>query len=459
MRNIKSKSAWRLLSLGSLTALLVWSACGPMAAAQQDMTAQTSMVSSQVQGDDDADTDTTPAEAKPNEADVAATRPQAASAPTEDLITGAIDPYDAAAEKTKFFRAAGASGELDELKFKADAARKDGFVRKFDNWDAMLALDNDGSKTLDWFEADAYRRAIRKRVLDGFDTKRTGKLTGVERQAANAALASGRFTALAKAPASPGGAATSAPVNASKLLASLAADDHSKLSPEDLQAAMKALRDAEEKSLLQKYGKEGETKLTKEEWAQVMKDRQKPWRELTNDMKVILFDTEENGVLDEEHEKQAKEFQAKVQGVFKEMGKKVLGDQTNMSELEKKKQALEMGLVGLRIIAKINGQLDPAQTGFISEETRRKFNEDAAGAVSSYMKKFIAPYTDSDGKYGPAERQKIIEAMGKDVDARLKKVHSGPGRPSADETFKLAEDFMKDLGIIGADKETKQADQ
>jgi hypothetical protein len=456
MLHIKSMSAWGLLSLGALAAVLVWSGYGPGAAAQQGTAkdgVSAPVASSQADSDDaDADVATMPSDAKPDQADEAATRPQAGSAPAEDLLNGAIDPYDAVGEKAKFFRAAGAEGELDELKFQADAAKKEGFVRKFDNWEAMLAFDKDGNKTIDWFEADAYRRAIRKRVLDGFDTKRTGRLTGVERQAANAALASGRFAALAKAPTATGGVATSSPVNASKLLAGLAADDHSKLSPEDIQAAMKALGEAEEKALLQKYGKEGETKLTKEEWAQVFKDRQKPWQDLANDMKVILFDTEENGVLDEEQEKQAKEFQSKLQDVFKDVGKKVMGDRKNMSELEQKKLALEMGLVGLRVMAKINGQLDPAQTGFISEQTRRQFNEDAAGGVRNYMKKFIAPYADSDGKYGPAERQKIIEALGRDMDARLKKVHSGTDRPSPDETIKLVEDFLKDVGVLNAEK-------
>jgi hypothetical protein len=445
MRRIESMSAWGLLSLVALTAVLVWSAWGPGAAAQQGMAKDTGVAaSSQGDGDDDADTDTMPA-------DAGATGPLADSAPAEDMLKGAVDPYDPVAEKAKFFRAAGVSGELDEQKFQADAARKDGFVRKFDDWAAMLAFDKHGSGTIDWFEADAYRRAIRKRVLDAFDARRIGKLTGAQRQAAGEALASGKFLVLATAASKPttsGPVATSAPGNASKLLAGLAADDHSKPSPEEVQAAMKALRDAEEKALLLKYGKEGETKLTKEEWAQVIKDRQKPWQDLANDLNVILFDTEGNGVLNEEQEKQAKEFQSKLQDVFKNVGTKVMGDPKNMSEMEQKKLAVDMGLVGLRVMAKINQQMDPGQTGFISEEARRKFNADAAGAVGNYMKKFIAPCADSDGKYGPAERQKILDAFRQDMDARVKKVHSGEGRPTPDEAAKLAEDLLKDVGIL-----------
>jgi hypothetical protein len=471
MLRIRSMIAWVLLSLGSLAAVLVWSAYGS-AAGQQEMAAGgvwAPVASSQADSDDDADANTMPADANADAAEAAATT-RTDSAPAEDLLRGPIDPYDAAAEKRKFFRAAGADGELDEQKFNADAARKDGFVRKFDNWEAMLAFDKDGIGTIDWFAADAYRRAIRKRILDAFDTRRIGKLTGVQRQAANAALASGRFTApaatIAKAtattgpattgPVAAGLAATSAPVNASRLLARLAADETSKLSPEDVQAAMKALRDAEEQALLQKYGKEGETKLTKEEWAQVAKDRQKPWQDLANDMNVILFDTEGNGTLSEEQEKQAKEFQARLHDVFKDIGKKVVGDPKSMSDLEQAKLAVDMGVVGLRVTARINQQMDPAQTGFVSEEARRKFNENAAGAVRNYMKKFIAPYADSDGKYGPGQRQKIIDAFSKDMDARIKKVHGGQGRPTPDEMVRITEDFLKDVGVLGDKREDEE---
>ncbi len=62
------------------------------------------------------------------------------------------------AERPRFFRAAGVDNELTAAEFARDRRRKKSFVRKSDTWKAMLRFDKDRSGTIDWFEADAYRR-------------------------------------------------------------------------------------------------------------------------------------------------------------------------------------------------------------------------------------------------------------------------------------------------------------
>jgi len=70
-------------------------------------------------------------------------------------------PYNPTIERAKFFKAAGVDGELDEKEFAVNRAKSGGFARKSDRWEAMLRFDKDANKRLDWFEASAFRQAMR----------------------------------------------------------------------------------------------------------------------------------------------------------------------------------------------------------------------------------------------------------------------------------------------------------
>jgi len=134
--------------------------------------------------------------ARPRPGPVRIARP---ARPVEDLLKGAVDPYDAAAERARFFRAAGVDNELERKEFDAARAKKDSFVRRFDQWQQMLAYDKDHNGTIDWFEADAYRKGIRESVVKAFDENKDGQLKDTEREKANRQLATGRL------PHQPGG--------------------------------------------------------------------------------------------------------------------------------------------------------------------------------------------------------------------------------------------------------------
>jgi len=129
-----------------------------------------------------------PATTKPAATKPAATRP----ARPPDVLTGPVDPYQPGTERAKFFQAAGVDNELDQKEHAAARGKAGSFVRRFDLLGEMARFDKDGNKTLDWFEADAYRQDLRKRVLAAFDTNKDGRLTGTERDKANAMLAGGR---------------------------------------------------------------------------------------------------------------------------------------------------------------------------------------------------------------------------------------------------------------------------
>lgn len=121
--------------------------------------------------------------------------------PAPDVLSGAIDPYQPGTERAAFFKAAGVDNELDAKEFaaarkvagNAEAQTAGSFIRPFDDWNTMLAFDKNGNGALDWFEAEAYRQDVRRRVLAAFDVNQDGWLTGRERTAANDMLAAGRL--------------------------------------------------------------------------------------------------------------------------------------------------------------------------------------------------------------------------------------------------------------------------
>jgi len=88
--------------------------------------------------------------------------PASSTSPASSESSKPAARYNPVAERIKFFTAAGKDSELSDKEYNADKAKGAGFVRKTDSWSAMLKYDKDGNKTIDWFEADAYRRAQSK---------------------------------------------------------------------------------------------------------------------------------------------------------------------------------------------------------------------------------------------------------------------------------------------------------
>ena len=110
-----------------------------------------------------------------------------------DLAKGPVDPYEMMGERSRFFKAAGVDNELDSKEFATARSQPDSFVRKFDRWELMLPHDKNSNGTIDWFEADAYRRRIRDAALNTYDENKDRRLTDEERQKLNALLNVGRL--------------------------------------------------------------------------------------------------------------------------------------------------------------------------------------------------------------------------------------------------------------------------
>ena len=126
-----------------------------------------------------------------------------------DVAKDVVDPYSPGGERTRFLTAAGVDSELDEKEFKSNLEASDPFVRKFDSWATLKGFDGNNNGTIDWFEADGYRRAMRTAMMGSFDKNKDGKLDGDERTAANEALVAGKLPKISlptrERPTTPGG--------------------------------------------------------------------------------------------------------------------------------------------------------------------------------------------------------------------------------------------------------------
>ncbi|MBL7221858.1 MAG: hypothetical protein ISS69_17245 [Phycisphaerae bacterium] len=209
-----------------------------------------------------------------------------------DLCKNVVDPYDSVAQKTLFFKAAGKDNELDEKEFEADKATGKGFVASFEKWATIVAFDKDGKKQIDWLEADAYRRDLRRRVLAAHDTSKDGKLAGDERTEANKALAAGRFARVNRRRS--GRDSRGSYWDRPEAIKQYDTDKDGKLSEAEKDAARKAYQARRE---LQYYDKNKDGKLDEAETA--VRDKGRAEREKRRKEFMDRFDKNKNGQIDE----------------------------------------------------------------------------------------------------------------------------------------------------------------
>jgi len=209
-----------------------------------------------------------------------------------DLCRNVVDPYESVGQKTLFFKAAGKDNELDEKEFDADKTAGNGFVASFEKWATIAAFDRDGNKQIDWLEADAYRRDLRRRVLAAHDTSKDGKLTGEERAAANKALATGRFATVRRRRS--GRDSRGSYWGRPEAIKQYDTDKDGKLSEAEKEAARAAYRARRE---LQYYDKNKDGKLDESETA--ARDKGRAEREKRHKEFMDRFDKNKNGQIDE----------------------------------------------------------------------------------------------------------------------------------------------------------------
>ncbi len=307
----------------------------------------------------------TPVDALADDADQKAKKPA-------DLARDAIAPYVPARERTRFLKNAGVDNELDAKEFAATQGKKNAFARTWDSWDALVKYDKDNNRTIDWFEADAYRRAGRKRVLAALDANKDGRLTGDERDKLNKSLASGRLPGKAAAPAQ-----GTQPVRRQGALddetrKKYDADADGKLSRDEMRRLWKDRQAA----FVQKHDADGDGKLNEEEMKAATKAAFEIVKSRVQQRMMRRYDTDGDGELSEE------------ENAAYEAAKKKTEERIAAFKQKAEKRRDEM-------IEKYDTDGD----GAISEDERRAAREAARAEI-------IEKYdTDGDGKVSREERR------------------------------------------------------
>jgi len=335
---------------------------------------------------------------------------------TPDMCTGAIDPYLGGAERMRFFIAAGVDNELDAGEFAANASKARSFVRKFDRFEAMLAFDKNRNKTIDWFEADSYRRSVRARVLAAFDKNGNGRLGGAERAAANLALAAGRI---------PGGKVrptASAPARSDKAQQHVA-------------------------RIIKKYDADGDGKISDKELAAMGRNFRGRRRHRQRELELRHFDADADGELSKDEKEELEKFSNGVKGIGWTIRGRLYdrdGD-GRISARERELFRKEMAAVGPRLEQGMNRLADADGDGKVSRVERIVFRDRMQQEWQRLVADYVGQYdADGNGRLGPAERRELLKGLREDLKARCDYYDvNGDGALSAEEAVNLSLDWME----------------
>ncbi|MFB3893808.1 MAG: hypothetical protein ACE15C_17490 [Phycisphaerae bacterium] len=394
----------------------------------------------------------------------AATQAATATAPAgkaPDLLKGVIDPYDAAEERARFFKATSKESELTEELFNADAQREGGFVRKFDSWKAMLAFDKNRNGKIDWFEADAYRQDLRAKVFKMF-AGGAGKLEGASRDEANRLLASGKL------PRNGGGTSEAEEDNSEE-------DDESveippgrwtdeqievlkklrDMTPEERREAIKGFSEDQRRELIARYDTTGTGNLTDEQKKAMQNDmrvRREAWRDGIVALQRKLVDTDQDGTPTDAGKAQFKAFGEALGKIMKEEVEEALyqKDETGkVTDEERKRVQGEMRKMSFKILALSLKYMDADGDGKVTLQEREAFETKARDAVLKWAEDFIAKYEKTGaGRYTTqAERDDLLAGIREEIAKRKKKYVDEAGLLTPENALRMAEEFANDMGI------------
>ena len=355
-----------------------------------------------------------------------ATQPSVEKAPAVDYLKDLIDNYVQGIERTRFFTAAGVDGELTAEEWQAAAGQKDSFVRAYDRWDYAVTFDRSADKRLNWVEAEAYRLAVAKRVLDACDKDKDGKFAGEERDQANAMLARPL-----QAPGSEGGWGRG-----------------------DGEGGWRGSRGRGREGG-QDEAQTAATEAQRAEWAQRAEEARKQQAEL-----VAKYDADKNGKIDEQERK------AMFDGLRAEQQKREL-DQWDANKDGKiddseraaqrqawQKQAEEAAQKWLvrRHDKDGDGKLNAEEQAAADAEKARM--EQQRAEWENRRKESIKRWdADGDGQLSEAEQQKMRDEMRAQYEAKRKEMDAnGDGQVSPDEMRSHWQNLQKKYDADGDGK-------
>jgi len=356
-----------------------------------------------------------------------------APAGVPDLCNGPLDPYDAGAERNKFFQAAGVDNELNQQEFGADQGKADGFVRKFDRWQTMLTFDENRNGTINWFEADAYRQDVRKRLLAQFDLNKDGRLAGPERDAANRAIADGW-------------------PERSGLAASRPTLDRFSGMSEAQRQEMAAIMESQRRAMMERYDVNHDGQLDEQERADMRRDmrRSDPMSAFMDRFKLKQFDADGDGQLDADEQAQFDQFNSSLRDMGRQWGRTLMSAADDPQATDAQRQAFRAATMveGMKMMRKFNAVMDIDGDGQVSIEERQAFSQHMSDGISRYMNSLVEQCdTNESGRLSDEGRRQLLETIDGDFRARIKKFSADDGKPTPQTAVRAVADFMKDMGV------------
>ena len=396
------------------------------------------------------------AQAKP--ADV---KPPAKAA---EVMRNAVDPYVPAVERGRFFKAAGKDNELTAAEFAADRKRTSPFVRPFDHWPMLIGFDKNSNKTIDWFEADEYRREVRRKVIDEFDITKDNKLRGGEREKANAALADEKWLAARKGRGGP------RPVFAGRYEAGMVkrydTDKDGRISDEERRAAFAQMREQGRKRMLDRYDKNQDGELDEGERRAMREAQGQPWRDKIREWQLRDYDHNNDGELDENETAELRDAEGKFRKTMEGIGKrfeKRIFDINGDGEITGEERAAvgqKMQGMAFKAMGRMAKYADFDGDGTASPQEWMDFRNKASAKVMTWMEGYGLRYDkNDDGRLDARERDTLMKGLSDDVDARIAKADGNKdGHLEGDELLDLAEGFLQEVGLGPKGRDDRRRD-
>ncbi len=381
-----------------------------------------------------------------------------------DYCTGLIDPYNPVTEKHRFLLAAGRDGVLTGQEFDAVHGKPNSFARAFEHRADLRAFDRNKDAKIDWFEADAYRRDLAKRVLDNFDADNDGHLRGPERDKANAALHNRAMLLSRGATTQPTTRPTtqqagSKPIRADRMLAKYDLNGDGLLDAEEFQAAQQLMAKEHRERILQRYDADGDGELSREEWQAYHKERMDPMQARLEKLKLVHFDADNDGELSEDEQADLK----RIEKIFKDLGKQTevlvwdLDGDGKVTGEERQKVQQEFNAVGWRYMARLAHWADLDRDGQLTWQEREKFQDQAREAMFKWFNRQCMSYDmDGDGRLlTEKEREAFTKGFPESVLARIRKHDADrSGRVDPMEFLGFLESAGKELGLAPPAKDS-----
>jgi hypothetical protein len=229
-----------------------------------------------------------------------------------DYVKDLLDDYYQGRERGRFFDAAGMDGELAKEEFAAAAGKPDSFVRPYDRWESAVVLDRSRDGRLNWPEAEEYRLSVQRRVLLMFDKDKDGRLTGEERDMANAYLA-GRPRITVAPTTRPGALSASIPTRTPREMEEMAKADGSTtglFSVDEYHASFEAFREQFNQRVLIDYDEDGDGQLDEKERKAMEEGYRHKAREWEDYWEIVRWDANMNGKLDPAERQVAEKYKA-----------------------------------------------------------------------------------------------------------------------------------------------------